>query len=725
VRDRNRWTLRGEAPIEIARDSNGVPHVRAQTEADAYRGLGSCHATDRALQVLLIRVIGRGRASELLAGSDEMLRSDLVFRRLNLGGDAEAEVERLSPPDRVLVQAYCDGINEVLSRRIPGELRLLTRVRFEPWTIADTILVSRLAGYVSLAQSQGELERLLAELVQAGLPLRHLEALFPGALRDLDLDLLRSVRLGDRLVPETIRWATAVPHAVGSNNWVISGSRTASGAALLANDPHLEVNRLPAVWYEAAVDLGDRWWAGATMPGLPSMLIGRSDRLALGATYAFMDAIDSWVEECRDGRFRRVLDGEERWLPFDRRQETILRRGGDPVEVRFHENDHGVLDGDPEVPGRYLTTRWSSGSGTGAASLAASFAILRAGTVEEAMSVVGRIETAFNWVIAGPGGRIGYQMSGRMPVRREGANGLVPLPGWDPRNDWAGTVPAEDLPRALDPPEEFIATANEDRNHLGRAAPINAPMAGYRAERIAAILAERSNWTVADSQALQMDTYSTQAERLLEVLSPLLADGPAAETLRSWDRRYEPESVGASLFEELYGELVDGVFGAVLGAEAFRHLRSETGILADFYLNLDRVLLDPDSPWFEQEGRDAVLARAAERALAKPAAPWGERQRFVMRHLLLGGRLPRALGFDRGPLSLRGGRGSVHQGQIYRAAGRETSFAPSYRLITDLAERAVHTALAGGPSDRRRSRWYASGVADWLAGRLKTIRPAG
>jgi penicillin amidase len=153
------------------------------------------------------------------------------------------------------------------------------------------------------------------------------------------------------------------------------------------------------------------------------------------------------------------------------------------------------------------------------------------------------------------------------------------------------------------------------------------------------------------------------------------------------------------------------------------HLGEQTGILADFYANFDRVLLDAGSVWYGDEGRDAVFRRVAALALVAPARRWGERQRIVMKHVLLGGRLPRLFGFDRGPIELIGGRATIHQGQIYRSGARETSFAPSYRLVTDLGEPAAYTALAGGPSDRRFSRWYASGIADWLAGRLKRLRP--
>ncbi|MFN8546059.1 MAG: penicillin acylase family protein [Candidatus Binatia bacterium] len=715
--------LPGDDRLEVVRDAHGVRHVRARAEADLYRGLGWCHARDRGLQMLLVRLFGQGRASEVLDGSDDLLRLDLFFRRLDPGAGADAAIAALAPDVRRLVEAYADGVNQALRRRTPWELRLVGW-RPEPWTAADCVLVARVSGFVSLAQSQGDMERLVVELVQAGVPRPHLEELFPGLLDDVDFALLRRVRLGERLVPPAVRWNAALPRMIASNNWVVAPRKTGSGHALLANDPHLEANRLPAVWCEVVLELGPRWCIGATMPGFPATLLGRTNDLAWGATYTFMDATDSWIEDCRDGCHRRVGPTGDSWLPFRVRREVVRRKRKPPVEVVFYENGHGVLDGDPHEPGLRLATRWAP-STSGTASLAAVFALLRAPDVATGMQVVGRVETAWNWVLADRQGNIGYQMSGLLPRRRPGWSGVVPQPGWDPANDWAGFVDPEELPRAYNPPEGFLATANHDLNHLGRVRAITLPMGPYRAERIAALLAARDDWDVAATQAMHLDVLSPHAERFMAVLRPLLPDTPEGRLLRDWDCRYDLDSRGAVVFERVYRALVVAVFGRVCGTDVLQFVAGETGVLTDFYLVFDRVLLAPTSAWFGDEGRDALFGRVAAGALAGPAVTWGETQQLEMRHLLLGGRLPRWLGLDHGPVPLRGGRATIHQGQLYRAGGRATSFAPSYRLVTDLGEAAAHTALAGGPSDRPFSRWYRSGIDDWVAGRSKRLAPSG
>ncbi len=721
------------AGVALSRDGHGVVHVDVGDDdlAKVCWGMGYSHALDRGLQMLIMRILGQGRASELLDGSDEMFGVDCFFRRMGLNQDADGQIERLDPASRELVDAYCRGVNARWARRLPWELKLVG-YKLEPWRPEDSVLLSRMVGYVTLAQSQAEMERLFVEMVQAGVDDARLRALFPNITEAWDRELLSKVKLGERVVPEAIRWLGGAPRAMASNNWVVSGARTRSGKPMLANDPHLEVNRLPAVWYELVARWGGGYAITGTMPGLPAPLLGRTESLAWGATYTFMDGVDSWVEECRGGK-RRV--GDE-WKPFRKREETILRKGGAPARITIYENEHGVLDGDPHVDGFYLATRWAPAR-SGAASLQAAANIWRARTVKEGMASLGRIETSWNWVLADRDGHIGYQMSGLLPRRRNGVSGFVPLPGWDPENDWRGFVATEELPRAFDPEEGFIVTANDDLNHLGLADPINLPMGDYRARRIAELLEHETAMSSADHARIQADVYSIQARELMAVLRPILEEEslretPEARLLLGWDLCYYSESKGATLFERFYRQLLLTVFGAGgLGEDVVDYLLSGTGIFSDFYDNFDRILLNESSPWYgdsSASGQGDVRDRAGlfravfEAARGEPVLPWGQVNQVTMNNIFFGGKLPRFFGFDRGPIPLKGGRATPHQGQVYRSGDRDTSFAPSYRLIVDLADDEAQTSLPGGPSDRRFSKWYCSELEDWLAGRYKRLR---
>jgi penicillin amidase len=712
----------GGRPVDIERDRHGVPHIRASSEADLYLGLGYCHGRDRGMQMALVRVLGQGRASELLRSSGDMLEIDGFFRRVNLVGDVAAEANELSTPDRALAEAYCRGVDQALRRR-PLEMRVLG-LRPEPWSVADSLLIARVVGYVSMAQTQGDMERLAIELLQRGAPPEHVRALFPGLLDELDISLVKHVELEQRLLPASLLGSEIIPPMVASNSWALAPTKTASGKALLANDPHLEIGHLPPVFYEVVLELADRYCIAATIPGLPGALIGRTNDVAWSATYSSMDAHDSWIEECRDGCYRRVVDGEERWLPFEVRTEVIERKNKPDAILKFYENEHGVLDGDPFRPALRLSSRWSAAAGSGATSLSAILSMPRVADVASGMDALGRVETSWNWVLADRHGAIGYQMSGLLPRRAGGHTGFAPRAGWDPAHDWQGFVPPAELPRLVDPPCGYVATANDDLNHLGRSRPVNLPLGGDRAARIAELLEARNDWTPRDAEMMLMDTFSRQADRYMAVLRPLLPDGGHADVLRTWDLRYDEGSRGAPLFERFYARLVLDVFSPVAGDEVMRYLVEETGIVAAYYANLDRVLLDADSVWLRPQGRDALFARAATAALRGAMPTWGEVHRLQLRNMVLGGRLPAWLGFDVLAGPLRGGRATIHQGQIYRSGGRVATVGPSYRLVVDLGSDEARTCLAGGPSERRTSGWYTTGLADWRAGRFKRLRPA-
>ena len=719
MRTRRAWSLSGDGPIDIRRDAGGVPHVRAATEADVLRGLGHCHGVDRGLQLVLTRIIGQGRAAEILEGGEDMVAMDMFFRRIGMASGAEAHVELVSERHRALLEAYVDGINRALDAKRPWELRLV-RHRPEPWTAADCMLMARMIGFVGLAQSQGEVERWLVQMLTAGVPVAVLDQLFGRRVAGFDETLLAGLRVEEPLVPTTVRWHRAVPAAAGSNNWAVAPSRTATGSAMLANDPHLEINRLPGIWYEAVLAGSDGWSAGASIPGLPAIIAGRNPAVAWGPTYACADVIDSWIEDCRDGCFRREVDGEERWEPFEAREQVIHRRGRAPLRVCFHTNLHGTLDGDPQVAGRYLATCWA-GRDAGAKSIAATLELPHARSASEAGELLSRIEWAFNWVIADRGGSLVYRMSGRIPRRRKGASGLLPLAGWRPDDDWQGFHDPGELPQRIDPPEGYIATANEDLNRFGIAHPINMPGPPYRAARIAEVLSSRSDWSVEELGRLQMDAVSLQAQRFMSVLRPLLADDERFVGILQWDGSYE-DSRYASWFEAFYRAGAAEVLTWACGPEAARYVLAETDLIPFFFWLIDDVLLDPTGGWAGEHGRDAALRRLAIAALAtavnRAASPT-----MTMRHIMLGGRLPRWIGFDHGPVPLRGGRATIHQTQQLRAGGRDITAGPSFRLVTDLARDDVWTAYPGGPSDRRFSPWFSSGVRDWLAGRLKPVRP--
>lgn len=718
--------LKGPRPdgLLIQRDEAGVPHIQAGNIIDLNWGLGYCHALDRGSQLQMMRILGQGRLCELLEDSDENLAIDRFFRRANWQQNMAQQIAKLKPDTLRWCQALCDGINAGLQAR---RFRLLQLKGYhpEPWRVDDIILVLRMSAYLTLAQSQAEIERFLVELLQSDVSTDKIAALFPLNTEWLDRDLLRQIKLGERIVPGEFLWNQAVPRTMASNNWVIAPKLSDSGAALMANDPHLEVNRLPNVWYEAVLSCPGYEALGMGMPGLPGILVGRTPQISWGTTYTFMDTVDSWIEDCREGKYRRGKS----WRKFKVREERIKRQQHPDVVEHYYENPHGVLDGDPTEAGYYLSTAWSPAR-FGAQSLNACFELLGAQTAAEAQSCFGKIESAWNWVIADENGNIAYQMSGLAPKRHPDWNGLQPAPGWDADFDWQGFYAPRDLPRSYNPECGYIVTANQDLNAFSKAGikPINMPMGDYRARRIAQLIEQSPRHSVNTCRRMQMDTYSNQADDFLDVLLPLLEQHGRechhTQLLDSWDRCYKRNSLGATFFEHFYACLREVVFGPEgMSLEVIQHLASDTGIFIDFYQNFDRCLLDAKSPWFSHCTQAQAFLKAFDGARERcQHKTWGEVNRFRFTNILLQGKAPKVLGFDSPEYFLIGGRATPHQGQIFSAAGRDTSFGPSIRLVADMADRYLYTALAGGPSDNRLSPWYQSGTEGWLAGDLRRVK---
>jgi len=708
-----------ERRAEIWRDKNGIPHVEADNLSDMYWGNGYVHGKDRGVQMILMRILGQGRVSEILDSSEDSLAIDIFFRRMNWAGNIENQFTQLSEKNQLSLKSYCDGVNDAWAEKTPWEYKLLG-YKPEKWTPENSIMLTRMIGYLTLAQSQTEIERLLVELVQADVSKDKLEELFPNILGGLDIDLIKKVKIYERIVPSNFLWEVGAPRMMASNNWVISGSKTASGKPIMANDPHLEVNRLPNVWAEISLKCNNRYIVGGTMPGFPGVLSGRGTDVAWGVTAGFVDSCDSWIEKCKDGKYYREDNNE--WINFSKRNEIIKRKKKDDFNVTFYENEHGILDGNPHENELLLSTRWSP-SESGSNTVNAILDMWDVKTADDARDILGKLETAWNFVFADVNDNIAFQMTGLFPNRKKGISGFVPLPGWKKENDWNGFVSHKDMPRDLNPQTNFFVTANNDLNKHGVANPINMPMGSYRADRIVQLLEKGEKFTVEDVKKMHFDVYSLQAEYFMKILKPLLPDSEQGKILANWDLKYDAESEGAYLFELFYKELYREVFGKNgFGKTVTDYLKEETGIFVDFYANFDRILLSEKSVWFGNSTRDEIFTNALN-AINVPVKKWKEVQEFTMKHVLLGGKMPKFMGFDMGPIVGIGGRATIHQGQIYRSAGRLTTFMPSLRTVTDMSKKEYFSVLVGGPSDRRFSKWYSSDIQNWINGKYKKIEP--
>ncbi len=708
--------------FEMRRTREGVIEMWGKDDLALATALGFAHGLDRMLQLMLVRLVGQGRLTECLKNNQENLEWDRLFRETRLAADAQEDVVNLSDEARQMAENYCHGLNYFLEKhRYPWEFRL-ARYRPERWTVADCLLTSKVMSYVALGESQQAMEMLITRSIKSGVDLDRLRKLFRPHLDGL------TGEIGGLIKNTWIKPDKPSPHQAGikgSNNWVVSGARTASGLPLECHDPHMGPHQLPAFWYEFIQHTPDDFRIGVSIPGMPGMQMGRTRNISYGFTFGFMDMVDYFIEEIRDGRCRRGSEYKELKVY----KEVISPKGMAPITVKVWESTVGVL----EVPdgvdvledGFYFCRAWSAERQATAQSLNALHKVVSVRTVPELQEILAEVTLSSNWLMADKQGNIGYQQSGRLPLRQH--SGLYPVPAWNENYHWKGYATGDQLTRITNPPGGILATANNDFNQEGKPLSINLPMGEERYERIRQLLEPLKACTVDDMKTIQRDRYSLHAERYMILLRPLIPENPTGKLLKGWDCRYLKESRAACLFEEIYSHLLREVFGqGLFGAEAWRDEIAETGILVDYYHFFDRALLGDDPSWFGTLGREALLRMIIERVLSRFPSPdsvptWGSKRQIMMTHLFFRGKLPQFLGFDYGPIILEGNRATIVHGAIYKSMGRTTTFAPSYRFVTDLAETQAHTVLAGGPSDRRFSKWYTTDVSRWLNYEYKVL----
>ena len=716
--------------FSVRRDQNGVPCIESSTWLDALCGLGFMHARDRATQVLFSRAVASGCAAEQISDKPELAETDRFFRRIGLHLGLDDDVAQFDDSMREQIDAYCAGFNYGIQssrRSLP-----MWATGFQPnkWDTKAVLLVGKLLSFGGLAISQMQNERLLIELIHAGANEDALRELFAPRLNEVDFNLLREVHMSNQLSDEALDLMTDLPRLAGSNAWAVSPARSATGHALLAADPHLEINRLPAIWYEAVLTWGDSYVMGATLPGCPLFAVARTEKLAWGVTYMKGDTIDFFIEDCRPGgstgwQYRRG----DVWHDFRRREETIGRKGGDAETLLIYENDQGTLDLSPEIygKGQYLSFRWTGNHGGGDRAIATWLDLIAAQNTAHAMHVARDCpQPTLCFVLADRDGRIGMQSCGRFPKRGQIDQGLVPLPAWVPENHWQGFLSPAILPHVYDPPDGFVATANEVQNPLNGPLLVTQFLPDYRKRRIDERLAELPRATLDDMQELQYDLVSLQARDLLEVLLPYLPEGDIKQRLESWDCRYDVDSLEASLFQRFYINLIMEISGhdEKIGWRRALYLCTRAGYSTMVLAAIDRQLRDKRGSWWRDHNRGELIRRAAARLEKYEDVPWRERNNFqFVNRFVEKGRVGRLFGFETKRIAMPGCHATPFQGHVFQTANREQTFAPSYHMVTDLGTDEIWTNLPGGPSESPFSRYYRTDIDRWAKGEYKRLKP--
>ncbi|MCH7750899.1 MAG: penicillin acylase family protein [Planctomycetes bacterium] len=717
--------------FQAARDAAGTAHVTADSWHDAIYALGYLHAIDRPTQIFFSRAVASGQAAERIANKPQLVETDRFFRRAGLHLHLEREVQNMRPTTRERLDCYCNGVNDGLQDAGRSLPMWVTGFHPRPWHPTAVLAIGNLLSFAGLAVAAQENERILLELVKAGVSPDLLKELMSPYLDEANFEPLMEITMERQLSDDALEMLADLPRLAGSNAWAVAPRRSASGHALLASDPHLEVNRLPAIWYEVALSWGGGQYAmGATLPGCPLMAVGRTSRLAWGVTYLHADTSDYFVEDCRPGgetdwQYRRGAE----WFDFQIREEEIRRKGADAEVMRVYENAQGTmrLDLTEREPGKYLSTRWIGSEEGAGRSVGCWLDVIQSGSTLEAMDTVRENpHPTLVWVFADREGHIGRQASGWLPDRPAQESGILPTPAWDIVYHWQGRQPNERLPSLYDPPEGYLSSANENLDRANERLIHSHALPDYRKWRIAERLHELPSATVEDMQALQYDITSVQARLLLPILLPHVPEGPLRDLLAAWDLRYTPESTAATMFQHLYRHVLLEIFGHEegIGWRRMFYLSTRLGYSSMVLAAIDRLLCQAKSAWWKSRSKGEMIRRAAERTAQESVVPWGEANSFHFANRFFESeRVGRLLGFHSAKMAMPGCQATPFQGHLLTTATRESSFAPSYHFVTDLGTDEAWTNLPGGAHESRFSKWYRNDISRWANGEYRLLRP--
>ncbi|MFY9514022.1 MAG: penicillin acylase family protein [Rubrivivax sp.] len=602
------------AELRIERDAQGIPTIRANSLRDLAYGLGVVHAQDRLWQLETHRRIGGGRLAEAFGAP--ALETDRFLRALGVRRAAQAQWERLPADGRELLSAYAAGVNAIV-RQLPARPPefLILGVQPEDWTPADSLAWAIMMAWDLGGNWNAELLRLRLALQMPVARVEQLMPPYPGDKPLLDLDyaaLFRGFKLdagGQQQAWQQLP-DIAPPsgiEGVGSNNWVLAGSRTRSGKPLLANDPHLKLSA-PALWYFARLEAPGLKIAGATMPGLPVIVLGQNEHIAWGFTNTGPDVQDLYLEQLNpaDPARYRTPDGD---AAFETSSDTIRVKGQPDVAVTLRRTRHGPvisdagsvddLLGPKGQPTHVLAMRWTA-LDADVDALTPALGFMRARSVAEFVAASrGWVAPMQSMVVADRQGHIAMVAPGRVPLRRSDNDlkGQLPAPGWDARYDWAGWVPADETPREFDPERGFIATANHRITAPGYPHYItNDWAAPYRQQRIEEVLQSRPKHSLDDMAALHADIKSLAAAPLLPWLLKAQSPHPLATAalaqLQGFDGTMAAERAAPLIFWAWTRQLTQGVFEDDLGPALWQRLAGRS-----FRDALEGVLARNDASW--------------------------------------------------------------------------------------------------------------------------------
>ncbi|MBZ9628683.1 penicillin acylase family protein [Psychroflexus sp. CAK1W] len=725
---------KNDFPINIHRDENGIAYIFAKNKADAIRGQGFVMAQDRLFQIEFYRALIKGEGASLAGNS--MLQSDIKMRVLDLVGNAERHYQFLDEETKQTLKWYCEGFNDYLNvakDEFPLELSLLD---IEPSPLTPEEIVS-VTHFVGLFHSQNMEDEVLSLNLAARTDLA--SKLLPLSVnldRTKPLDFTTdSTIIGFLNNNKTEYQQLSDPFMahpkLGSNNWAISGEKSASGKPILSNDPHVDSRLLPGMFYPIGLFCPEFKAVGIATPGIPGLLSGRNEFVSFGVTNAYGDSQDLFIEETQGDFYK--FNGEK--TAFETRTETIEVKDSTSVEIEIRSTKNGPVISDFPVfnilTDDVVSLRWSLAE-TKSNSIGFERLLETKNTFEFREVLKGMDNVFFNYAIADVDGNIAHQATGLVPVRAEG-RGEVPSKA-NLGDTWLGFIPKDSLPHMVNPDRGWIGTANNDTrpddypyyysNHFS-------PY--YRYQRITEVLSEIKKFTTEDLWELILDVKNKQAEVFSPVLASALKQEKStqglAKLLEEWDYNEEIDSVGAAVYNVLYNELLYLVMNDELPDELedmyWENVYYWNQRVDDFILSQHEFIDNKNTP--EAETRTDLIIEAGLKTKALLTERLGKNQdnwtwgRIHSIHFVSPLR-PEGFGSDLLGAELwpkSGSNQTLNRGAFVKNTDREfeTSWFSSFRMVADMSDdEKIIGILAGGSAARVFHPYYKSQLEKWKTG---------
>ena len=749
----NRYTKNGNlvlpglsAPVTVHRDEKGMAFIYAMNTEDLLMAQGFVTAQDRLFQMELTRLFASGRISELAGEKARDL--DIKMRTLGFQRNARKHAELLGDKTRAYIQKYVDGVNafiETRSQNIHLEFKL-AGIKPSPWSISDSLTILYYMGWASAANIESEI---IAQMLVEKLGPAKAAEIFPininpedELLADAEINepYLQTTRFGIEFDKLLLSYLNAGPLKMGSNSWAADPGLSPGGKPILANDPHQNATILPGPFYPCGLITPDIRAVGVSVPGIGSMVIGRTEHFAVGATNAYGDTQDLYVETIDPNKPGNYLEGNKS-IPFEVIEETLKIKdktasGGfreEKIKIRLTRRGPVISGILPDLKtDNVISVRWSSFEAmTHSIGLERFIECRTVSEIRQALKDVNQV--ALNFVFADSHGNIGWQPTGKLPVRTQ-REGLIPYVVNDATDNWTGWIPWANMPHTVNPARGWVGNCNHltvSRDYPYHYTTHASPT--YRYRRLSELMASPGKKTTGDHWNFQRDTVNLMARQIAPIMTQALLAHEDSNTmgqiLSEWDFRDDTGSAAPTVFQSVYREFALLVYADDLGEELASTMLNNSYFWQE---RLQKMVLEGKSSWFDnintrnrKETRDDLFHQAALNAAGYLRSVLGDdpsgwlwgtihRHEFVS-PIRRSGAGSEWLGGGSHPAA--GSKETLYRGMYDFNAPFNITISASLRMVADLSDPdKILAVLPGGVSGRQFDPHTTDQIAPFMNG---------